>query len=340
MPKDSLLKGKMLITGANGFIGSNLCRWFLSKGYEVYGLVRPTCDLHFLEGVPVNLVYGELGDPRDFELPASLDFVVHAASAVSDQATEAECDCGVHGITVNLVQRLLDSGSRIRRLVYISTTLSLGYLGTDLSEEKPGRPTDFMPYARAKKKTEAYLLEKAGSDRLPVVILRPGDTYGPNDRTALDKILRGAEKGVPIIVGHGRYLFAYCYIDNLCQAVELAMGSNGAVGKAYTVTDGVPTTWGEFFAGLLRGIGIKQRLYVPVWTAKLLASSLEMWKLLSPGFRPQLTRYRIRRITTDTTYDISRTVEELGYSPEHDLEKHIKRIVDWYIEERRKGYIK
>src|SRR4030042_1932777 len=192
MAADPLLRQKILITGANGFIGSNLCGCFLAKGHEVYGLVRRTSDLHFLEGLPVKVVYGDLYDPQSFDLPEGLDFVVHAASVVSDQASEAECEAGVYGMTVNLIQKILDKGNRPRRIVYISSTLTLGYLGTDLSEENPGRPAAFMPYARAQKKTEAYLLENAKSAGLPAVILRPGDTYGPNDRTTCDTLLRGA----------------------------------------------------------------------------------------------------------------------------------------------------
>jgi len=334
------LKEKIFITGANGFIGSNLCGCFLAKGHEVYGLVRRTSDLHFLEGLPVKVIYGDLYDPQSFDLPEGLDYVVHSASVVSDQASEAECEAGVYGMTVNLIQKILDKGTRPRRIVYISSTLTIGYLGTDLSEENPGRPADFMPYARAKKKTEAYLLEKAKSAGLPVVILRPGDTYGPNDRTTCDKILRSAERGVPVIVGRGRHRFAYCYIGNLCQAVELALENDQAVGKAYTVTNGIVPSWREFFSGLQRGIGKKQRLYVPVLFARLAASGQELWKKLSPGFHPELNRYRIRRITTETTYDISRTVAELGYRPDNDTEKQIQAIVDWYLEERKKGYIK
>jgi nucleoside-diphosphate-sugar epimerase len=334
------MKEKIFITGANGFIGSNLYGYFLAKGYEVFGLVRRTSDLHYLEGLPVKLVYGDLRDPQSFDLPTDLDYVVHAASVVSDQASEDECEAGIYGMTVNLIQKILDKGLRPRRIVYISSTLTLGYLGTNLSEENPGRPADFMPYARAKKKAEAYLLEKAESGGLPVVILRAGDPYGPNDRTTLDKVLRAAEKGVPLIVGHGRHRFAYCYVDNLCQAAELAFKNDQAVGRAYTVTNGILPTWREFFGGLQRGVGRRQRFYAPVRLAKLAASSLELWKKLSPGFHPELTRYRICRITTETTYDISQTVAELGYRPDNDTEKQIQAIVDWYLEERKKGYIK
>lgn len=334
------LKRRVLITGANGFIGSNLCRSLTTEGYEVYGLVRRTSDLHFLEGLPVRLVFADLNDPQDLSLPRDIDSVVHAASIVSDQASESDCEAGIFNVTVNLVQKIHDLGIKLRRFVYISTTLALGYLERDISEEKPGRPADFMPYVRAKKECEAYLRERMESHGLPIVILRPGDTYGPNDRTSCDKILRGAERGIPIIVGSGRYRFAFCYVGNLCQAVRLALEDDRAVGRAYTVTNGVLPTWREFFAGFQKAMGKPQRIYVPVWLAKAFAGTQELWKKISPGFGAELNQYRIRRITTETTYDISRTVAELGYRPDNDLEKQIAEIVAWYREDRKKGYIK
>jgi UDP-glucose 4-epimerase len=334
------LKEKVLITGSNGFIGSNLCRHLLAEGFDVYGLVRKSSDLHFLEGLPVKLITGDLGDPAGLDFPRDTAYIVHAASIVSDLATDTECEAGIFSLTVNFVQKIKDLGIKPKRFVYISTTLVLGYLGTNLGEDKPGRSADFMPYVRGKKKTETYLMGKARSDHLPVVILRPGDTYGPNDRTACDKILRAAELGVPIIVGAGRHRFAFCYIDNLCQAVQLAFKNDKAVGNAYTVTNGILPTWRQFFSGLQKGLGKRQRIHVPVWLARALASTQELRKKVSPGFQPDLTQYRIQRITTETTYDISRTVAELGYRPDNDTERQIRTIVKWYREERKKGYIK
>jgi nucleoside-diphosphate-sugar epimerase len=339
MAASSSLKERVFITGANGFIGSNLCRWLLDKGYEVHGLVRPTSDLHFLEGLPVKLTYGDLRDPASFDLAGELDYIVHAASVVSDQASEPECEAGIYGTTVNLVQKVLDKEVRPKRFVYISTTLVLGYRGTNLSEENPGRPTDFMPYARAKKKAEAYLREITKSAGLPLVILRPGDTYGPYDRTTCARIIRGIERGIPVIVGHGRHRFASCYVDNLCQAVELTFRNERSVGQAYAVTNGVLPTWREFFIGLQRGVGKRQRLYVPVVVGKILAACDQLWRKLRPGYYAELSQYRIRRVTTETTYDISRTIAELGYHPDDDTQKQIRAIVDWYLEERRKGHI-
>lgn len=331
------MKQKTLVTGASGFIGSNLCRYLADQGYDVFGLVRKTSDLRFLMDLPVQLIVGDLCNPGSLDLPLDLDYVVHAASLVSDQASDTECDAGIYSLTVNLVERINELGIRPRRFIHISTTLTLGYLGKNLSEERPGRSAEFLPYVRAKKKTESYLQDRMKNDGLPLVILRAGDTYGPHDRTSSEKILRGIERGLPVIVGSGKHRIAFCYIDNLCYAVELAMQNIRAVGQAYSVTNTVLPTWREFFGALQKGLGKRQRVYFPVWLARAIAGTQELRKRISPKTRPELNLYRVRRITTETTYDISRTISELGYRPDNDTEKQIGAILDWYLEERKKG---
>ena len=60
---------RVLVTGANGFIGSNVCAYLLERSYEVYGLVRETSDLHFLEGLPVKLIRGDLTNASAIPFP-------------------------------------------------------------------------------------------------------------------------------------------------------------------------------------------------------------------------------------------------------------------------------
>ena len=79
---------RVLITGANGFVGSNLCRWFLDRGWEVDGLVRHSSDLHFLEGLDVRLVRGDLREAEGLRLPPGTTHIIHAASLVSDTAAD------------------------------------------------------------------------------------------------------------------------------------------------------------------------------------------------------------------------------------------------------------
>ena len=134
---------RVLITGANGFIGSNLCSYFLEHSYEVYGLVRESSDLHFLEGIPVKLIRGDLAKEKDIPLPSSIDYVIHAASLVLDDAPLAAARQNILDSTVNLVRSLEGSQVHLKRFIYISTGLVLGYRSMHISEDNPGQCTGY-----------------------------------------------------------------------------------------------------------------------------------------------------------------------------------------------------
>jgi nucleoside-diphosphate-sugar epimerase len=329
----------ILITGANGFIGSSLCRHFAAKGWRVWGLVRKSSDLHYLDGVPVELVVGDLRRPHEVRLPPAIDYVVHAASIVSDTADDATCAENIYQLAVNLRGLIATLPREPRRLLYVSTALTLGYNRVGISERTPGEPAMFLPYTRHKVRTETYFLDQCRTSGLPVVILRPSDVYGPRDRTSCARMLRACESGAPLIVGHGNWRFGYCYIDNLCQAAELALATEGIEGRSYTVTNADLPTWRTFFSALQRGLKRRQHVYVPVWFAFAAAGLMQAVRRLVPRYEPALTYYRVRRVTTETTYDISNTIADLGYAPDDHMERQVDAIVSWYREERARGFI-
>jgi nucleoside-diphosphate-sugar epimerase len=330
---------KIFITGANGYIGSSLCRYLLARGWEVHGLVRRTSDLHNLEGVPVQIHTGDLRDPASFEIPPGTTHVIHSASIVSDTAGDATCRENIFLLAVNLAAKMRALPQPPQRLLYISTALVLGYNGPDISEAHPGESALFLAYTRYKVKSEEFFLQQWREHGVPVVILRPGDVYGPYDRVSCTRLLRGCERKLPLIVGRGNCRFGFCYIDNLCQAALLALTQPGIEGRAYTVTNGSLPTWGEFFSGLQRRMHYRQRLRVPAWGGYALAGVLRGVQWLFPRFVPEVNYYRIRRITTETTYDISRTIADLGYQPDDQIEKQIDEIVAWYLREKKNGHI-
>ena len=196
-----------------------------------------------------------------------------------------------------------------------------------------------MPYVRHKIRTENELRDQHAGRGFPAVILRPGDVFGPKDRVTCANILRGCERGAPLIAGHGRWRFGYCYVGNLCQAVELALAKEGIEGKSYTVTNGILPTWRDFFQALQKGLGRRQRIYIPVWLAHAASGVSGLLEAVLPRFKRELNYYRVERVTTETTYDISRTVAELGYSPDDDFERQFAEVVEWYLKERRNGYL-
>ena len=324
----------VLITGANGFIGSHLCDAFSENGYTVYGLVRATSDLRFLRRPEIKLITGDLTGIAAIRFPESVDAIVHAAALVSDNATWQQSRRHIYDITVSLAELAGRLYPRLTKFVYLSTALTLGYCADDISERNPGRSVDYVPYNFMKKQTEAYLLEKYRTTGFPVVVLRPGDVYGPRDRTSSELMLRAAEQGVPLIVGSGRKKFGLCYPTNLCRAVLATLDKPRTNGRAYTVVNRVAPTWGEFFRALQNGVGARQRVYVPVSLSLAVARFCDLLKLLFPGFRPPINYYRIRRITAQTTYDMSQTESELGYESDDDYLGQFERIVEWYNREK------
>jgi nucleoside-diphosphate-sugar epimerase len=324
------MASSVLVTGANGFIGSHLCDAFLAAGFEVHGLVRPGSDLRFLSDPRVRLLRGDLTSTPEIPFPSSLDVIVHAAAFALDTASREEARTHILGITSALVEEAARRYPRLRRFVYISSALTLGYCADGISEKSPGRSAAYLPYGRMKIETEKFLFARHRETGFPVVILRPGDVYGPRDRTSCKRMLDATRMGIPIRIGTGMHRFGLCSPANLCQAALAAVQRAGAVGKAYTVANAVSPTWREFFDALQRGIGRPQRVYVPASLVFAIALLGELARRVVPFIRPQITWYRIRRITSQTTYDISATVADLGYAPDNEYRRLFQEIVDWY----------
>jgi UDP-glucose 4-epimerase len=326
---------RVLITGANGFIGSNLCSYFVDHSYEVFGLVRKTSDLHFLEGIAVKLITADLTGSDGISLPSSIDYVIHAASIVMDDVPMAVARQNILDTTVNLVQWLERNKLRLKRFVYISTCLVLGHRSLNISDENRGRPAcGNLSYTKAKELTESFLRDKHRENGLPVLILRPTDVFGPNDRTSSMRILAGIESGWPTLAGTGNRVLSFCYVGNLAKACHLACQMRGKDGAAYTVTNGQDVTWRQLMGYFQLRMGRRQRIFVPVAIAYVLAVFMQALHAVVPSFEALLTWYRVSKVGRDTTYDISRTREELGYEPDQDLERQLESIVQWYAREK------
>jgi nucleoside-diphosphate-sugar epimerase len=147
-------------------------------------------------------------------------------------------------------------------------------------------------------------------------------------------VLRGIEEGWPTIVGSGKHILSFCYVENLLHACHLACQMKGNNGAAYTVTNDQDLSWRQLMGYFQRQLGKRQRLYVPLVGAYAIALSFQLLHAVLPWCSARVSYYPVSKIGRDTSYDISRTRRELGYEPEQDIERQLDSVVQWYRGEK------
>ena len=199
---------RILVTGANGFVGAMLCKKLIEKGERVRGLVRKTSDLSLLEGVPVEKVVGSLEDSTSLKSAVKdIDLVYHVAAAVTDWGTlDYFQQVNVEG-TRNILNASVQAG--VKRFIFVSSVVVHSFIGAqDMNEDSPQLPTPF-PYCQTKREAESLVMDCHRTGKMDVTVVRPGDIYGPGDRVSLLKMAKMLESGkMAYIKGGNKRLFA------------------------------------------------------------------------------------------------------------------------------------
>jgi nucleoside-diphosphate-sugar epimerase len=324
---------RVLVTGANGLVGSALCRKLAARGDRVRGLVRYTSDLSSLVGVDVELVLGDLNDPASLmRATRDVEIVYHAAAAVSDWGTLA----WFRRVNVDGTRHVLDAAIHqgVSRLVYVSSIAVHSFLGArDMDETSPQLPTTF-PYSQSKREAEALALTYHRMGRIAVVIVRPGDVYGPEDRVVLLRIAPLLRRGLVPYIDGGRTLGPFTYVEHLAEGLALAGISEVAPGKAYIITDDTTMTWREYLERLTNALGWPRPwLSFPSWLVHPVASTLEtLYRRLDLPCRPPVTRYMVEHLRNDIHFSSAKARAELGYAPSVGIDEAIACTAAWLRE--------
>jgi nucleoside-diphosphate-sugar epimerase len=322
---------KVLVTGANGFVGSTLCRKLVERGASVRGLVRESSDLALLVGVAIERVMGDLDDQSSLlDATRDVEVVYHVAAAVSDWGElEYFRRVNVQG-TENLLEAAIQN--EVGRLVYVSSAAVHSFIDTqDMDEQSPQLPTPF-PYCQSKREAEALVLAYHSRGEIAVTIVRPGDVYGPGDRVALLRLSKLLENGLMAYVGRGEKLAAFTYVENLADGLILAGTVDQAVGQIYIITDGAKLTWRAYFEKLTSALNVpRPRICIDPAPAYAAASVLEfVYRLFRIRRRPSITRYLVTHLSSDFHFGIDKARRELGYEPQVGIDEAIERTANWY----------
>jgi nucleoside-diphosphate-sugar epimerase len=298
-------------------------------------IVRNPDAAAWLSESGVEVVTGDMTDADSLvRAVQGVTVVVHCAAKVGDWGpVEDYRDVNVKGLEA-LIDAACGNGS-LKRFVHIS---SLGvyaardHHGTD--ETEPPNREGIDGYTLTKVESEDLARDRFTAGGFPLVVLRPGFVYGPRDRTVIPRLIQRLATGGFKYLGSGEQLLNNVYIDNLVDAVFLAVSRDDVLGEVFNITDERLVTKREFIGTIARGAGLAEPTKsVPLGVAKILATAMEAtWKLLGKQEAPLLSGARIKFLGLNLDFDIGKARRELGYEPSVDFVEGMERTMSWYRE--------
>lgn len=324
---------KIAVTGANGHIGSNLCRILIEQGHHVCALVHQNDQ--GIRGLPMDFVQGDLMDSASLSLLVEdAEVVFHLAAIISIKAKKKDeiFEKNIKG-TENIIKT--SQKARIRRFIHFSTIHALEHHPFDqpLDECRPLATKDKIIYSQSKALAED-VVQEAVKDGLNIVTLNPTAVIGPFDfaPSLLGRALIQMYTGkLPAMIDGG-----YDWVDvrDVVDAAIIAI-EKGKTGERYILSG----HWQSMkdLSLLISTLCQKKppRLSVPIWLAQIALPFLRLYCRLN-GTEPLYTRDSLTIIQTGhKNISYEKASRDLGFSS-RPIEHTIKDTIDWF---RQNGFL-
>lgn len=322
-----LHNARVLVTGADGFIGSHLVELLAKKNAEVraLSLYNSFNNWGWLEGIDclqdVQVVNGDVRDAHFCKkITKDIDVVFNLAALIaipySYVAPDSYVDTNIKG-ALHICQAALENN--VSRVVQVSTSEVYGSaLYVPIDEKHPLQAQS--PYSATKIGSDAIASSFYHAFNLPVVIARPFNTYGPRQsaRAVIPTIISQIASGVnEIKIGDTRPTRDFNFVLDTCLGMVLIAESDAAVGQVVNIGSNCEISIGDLF------LKIKE----------LMGSDVD-FIVDDQRLRPE--KSEVQRLWCDN----SKIKTLTGYQPAYDLEAGLKRTIDWFTRPENLGKYK
>lgn len=320
----------VLVTGATGFIGGHLTERLLTSGARVRALVRSPEKAAHLVARGVELTTGDLTQPETLgPACAGVQVVCHSAAWLGSPYSKTRAWAVNASGTAALAKAA--HAARVDRFVHLSSIAVYGPVREGVvTEDSPfWRGLDLYGDSKIAAEEELGKVEGQG---LPTVILRPGIVYGPRSRGWTLWCIHRIRKGYPILVAGGKGFARPVFIDNLVDAIVLAMTYRRS-GDAFTIIDDdVP--WKDWLGYYARMLGRPLRSVPQFAGTAIAATALALARIsrTPPRLRPAAVGYTVSR----AHYSTEKAQTALGWAPRIPLHEAMRATEQWLVSE---GYI-
>ncbi|MBV1915790.1 MAG: NAD-dependent epimerase/dehydratase family protein [Pseudomonadales bacterium] len=317
---------KIFITGASGFVGGAALKRF-SPEHQITAMSRSDESDKKIEAIGGTPVRCQLGSVDVAHLEGC-HVVIHSAAYIGPWGSLGQYwQSNVEG-TAQLLEVAKKAG--VKRFIHIGTEAGCFYGQPMKGIDETYPLTTKSPYYYSRTKAEAERRVIAANDptaNFETLSLRPRLIWGPGDQSVLPGIAEAVRQDKFMWIGGGEALTASTYIDNLVDAIELAL-EKGSGGEAYFIVDQQSHSFRELLSGMLetQNLTVPDKS-IPTWLVRGMAFTMEaIWKTFSLKSDPPVTRFAAALMSVECTINSDKAERQLGYKPAVTMEQGFEAL--------------
>jgi nucleoside-diphosphate-sugar epimerase len=319
---------KILVTGANGFIGQACCTALANAGYNVIAALRKNnpksrgAAASFIHYVPLGDIDRDLDAAAWMKVMHGVDIVIHLAARVHVM-TETASDTmkAFRGTNVLGTERLasLAARNKVHRFIFLSTIKVNGERteGAPFTEADPPAPQD--EYAISKWEAEQALLRVAQESGMEAVILRPPLVYGPGAKGNMLRLFKWVYRGIPLPLAHFDNRRSLVGLGNLIDLLTRCVEHPAAAGQTFFVSDDEQVSTPELIHHIASAMNRPARLF---------PSSSSLFHLILTILGK---RYEATRLCSSLMINSQKVRHVLNWKPPISLSQGLQETADWFL---------
>lgn len=314
------MKARILVTGANGFIGTTLCKYLGSRGFEVIAALRQHVGSFSDMGIRTVSI-GSVDGRTDWSNAVSgVDIVVHLAGRahiVADGkkgSIQAYRQVNAAG-TRNLAEQA--ARAKVKRFIYLSSVKVNGEESKDTYHEN-SEPSPADVYGLSKLEGEVQLKIVAHQSGMEGVIIRPPLVYGPGVKANFLSLMRLIKRNIPLPLAGIKNQRSFIYIGNLVDCIHTCITRSAAANQTYLVSDDKDVSTSELVRLIASALGCHVRLFP--FPQSLLRSVIGLTGKDNT----------LKRLFGSLTVNVSKIKSELSWTPPYSVESGLMDTAEWF----------
>lgn len=303
---------KILITGANGFIGAHLCQELSNRNIIFRSTARNTNENHYIDFISCDLETTESLN----HLMDGCDIVVHLAGRahVTSDDSQEKYQVANEFVTQRLANAAVQNG--IARFVYISSIKVNGESsGPGLPIRQSDTPNPLDNYGRSKLAAELALQEICRVNNMDYVIIRPTLVYGKGVKANFSALISAVKKGLPLPIATVKNVRSMIGINNLIDLIVATCTNPKAANQTFLASDGIDMSTPELVRLIAASLNRRSRIFpFPISILRLLAALIGKSSAID-------------KLTESLSVDIRHTTNTLNWHPPFSIESEIAKAV-------------